>query len=238
MATVYETPSASTSPLDESEAVPRMYSCTMRFSRHKSQCTLGKTTSANLERAERPDRENTAARRSRFWPSMQRLSSCFRQFCHMTEKGWSPWLGSTRSIILSKYGRKATSARMMSPTPGSSTFSTTTSSSSGPIRRALRLALLLPRSLALCTWATEAAASGSASMYSKTSLMGRPRHLVIVSSICASGTHSAFSQQGASASVTSRGSKLFSIDSAWPTFTWNPPFCSITSRTFAAAVAM
>mmetsp|Transcript_25221 Transcript_25221/g.72717 ORF Transcript_25221/g.72717 Transcript_25221/m.72717 type:complete len:215 (+) Transcript_25221:1493-2137(+) len=116
---------------------------------------------------------------------------------------------------------KATSALMQSATPGCTTFRTT---SSPPLR-----------SLALCTCATEAAASGWSHTERKTSPSGRPSCAVTTPSMADRGSARALSQHTAMVSVISFGMIDTCAATAWPIFTWKPPFLKNMSRAVSAS---
>ena len=98
-------------------------------------------------------------------------------------------------------------------------FTTTSSPGSSPS----------PRNRAVCTWATDAAASGCGSIEAKTSSIGRPSSAVIAASASAHGIGVESICSVDSASTRSRGSTSSREDSTCPSLT------KVTPASFSAA---
>ncbi len=87
-----------------------------------------------------------------------------------------------------------------------------------------------PLSVAACTCAIEAAASGVSSKNAKISASGRPNVDSIVATAILPSNGGTWSCSSASSSAMSTGSKSRRVDNAWPNFTNMGPSSSSASR--------
>ena len=175
---------------------------------HRSRCATGITTS----RAVVP----TAAM---FAASTRKSSSSRSASAKPSASSRTPIVRPQDVVVASVPANRSTMSRSRSttgPMPARWTLSTTCSPEA---------------SVAACTWATLAAASGSGETVANTSSTGRPSSATRVASTSAHGAGAARSCSRPSSATNSAGSRSRRVDSTWPSLT------KVTPPSSSAAVS-
>ncbi len=187
-----------------------MRSITMTRSEHSSQYTSGTSSSRELAKLRRSWLALAASR------IRSSSSSRWRANSATTSRGFKrrPW-GDRRSTSAAAVCNSARSLAIASSTAGRSTFTATSRPSF---------------SVARCTWAIEALATGTRSRLANISLSGRPRLRSISAKAASESNGGTRSCRRASSSAISSGNRSRRVESTWPNLTKIGPRRSSASR--------
>src|SRR6266571_84369 len=139
------------------------------------------------------------------------------------------------SATTSRGLRRLPSAQKRSTRPAAASISARSSAITGiiPGRRILTAASVPPGSVARCTWATDALATGCSSNFSKTFAIGLPNARSTSATASSPGNDGTRSWSFASSSARSAGSKSRRVESTWPNLTKMGPSASSARRSRA-----